>query len=102
MLPVLAASFSSPPMRCSRPGVPGMAQGRARCSSRRYGQNSPSGAFGSVANFGSMSGRALTSGSFHGSDEFARNVSVSRITGVRYSMAIRAASSAASKHVPQV
>ena len=34
-------------MRCSRPGVPGIAQGRARLSSRRYGRK-PSGEFGSV------------------------------------------------------
>ena len=42
-------------------------------------------------------GRASTSGIFHGSDEFDRNVSDSRITGVRYVTAIRAASIAASK-----
>ena len=33
--------FSSPPMRCSRPGVPGIAHGRASVSgSRLYGRNS--------------------------------------------------------------
>ena len=30
-------SFSRPPTRCSRPGVPGMAQGRMSFASRRYG-----------------------------------------------------------------
>ena len=40
MLPV-PSSFSMPPMRCIRPGVPGIAHGRASVSgSRRYGQNS--------------------------------------------------------------
>ena len=34
--------FSSPPMRCSSPGVPGIAHGRASVSgSRLYGRNSP-------------------------------------------------------------
>ena len=49
MLPVTSA-FSSPPMRCARPGVPGSAHGRASVSgSRRYGWKvSPS--FGAVAN----------------------------------------------------
>ena len=37
----MPSAFSRPPMRCSRPAVPGMAHGRARVSSsRRYGQNS--------------------------------------------------------------
>ena len=51
MFPVRSA-FSRPPMRCSSPGVPGTAHGRASvCSSRRYGRNS-SPAFGSVAKVG--------------------------------------------------
>ena len=51
-----------PPMRCIRPGVPGIAQGRARVSgSRRYGQNSPSW-LGSVANGTEMSGSAVDVG----------------------------------------
>ena len=81
MFPVTSC-FSRPPMRCSRPGVPGTAHGRASFSSRRYGRNSPS-RLGSVAKFGSMAGMASTSGSSHGSEEFPRNVSDSRITGVR-------------------
>ena len=73
----MPSSFSIPPMRCSRPGVPGMAQGRAMVSgSRRYGQNSGSPAasvwFGSVASSTEMSGRSPTSGSRHGSDPLAR------------------------------
>src|SRR5436853_488102 len=47
-----------------------------------------------------MSGSVETSGSFHGSDEFEMKVSASRITGVRCSIAIRAASSAVSKQPP--
>ena len=36
----MPSCFSMPPMRCSRPGVPGTAHGRARvCGSRLYGQN---------------------------------------------------------------
>ena len=58
-------------------------------------KRSPS--LGSVANRGSISGSDPTSGSFHGSDELARNVSVSRITGVRCSIAMRAASIAEPK-----
>src|SRR5439155_5116765 len=50
-----------------------------------------------TAKFGSILGRVSTSGSRHGSDEFDRNVSESRITGVRYRTAIRAASSAIAK-----
>src|SRR5881392_363056 len=43
MLPV-GSAFSMPPMRCSSPGVPGTAHGRASvCGSRRYGRNSPNG-----------------------------------------------------------
>ena len=45
-----------------------------------------------------MSGRSATSGTFHGSEEFARNVSDRMNTGVRYFNAIRAASIAALKH----
>ena len=78
----MPSCFSRPPIRCSSPGVPGIAHGRARFSSREYGRNgSPS--VDSVAKRGSISGSELTSGISHGSDEFARNVSVSRITGVR-------------------
>src|ERR671930_2358084 len=62
----------------------------------------PRSSFGSVANLGSMSGSASTSGISQGSDELARDVSDRRITGVRYFTAIRAASSAASKQLPGV
>ena len=36
------SSFSKPPTRCINPGVPGIAQGRARYSSRAYGMNGSS------------------------------------------------------------
>jgi hypothetical protein len=52
---------------------------------------------GRSAKPGSIEGRSATSGRCHGSEEFARNVSVRRITGVRYFTAIRHASKAASK-----
>ena len=45
-----------------------------------------------------MDGRVSRSGSLQGSDEFCRKLSESTITGVRNSMAIRAASIATSKH----
>ena len=95
MLPV-PSSRSSPPIRWTRPGVPGVAHGRASFSSRSYGRNPPPFA-GAVANRGSIVGRPSTSGICHGSDEFDRNVSDSRITGVRYVTAMRAASIAVSK-----
>ncbi len=91
------SDFSRPPSRCSRPGVPGMAHGRASVlGSRRYGQNSPSW-FGPVANGTEMSGSSSSDGMSQGSEPFARTPSDSRITGVRYSRAIRAASIAALK-----
>ena len=84
-------------MRCIRPGVPGIAHGRASVSgSRRYGQKSPSW-FGDSANGTPISGSASTSGRNQGSEPFARYPSVSRMTGVRYFSARRAASNAASK-----
>ncbi len=59
-------------MRCSRPGVPGIAHSRASVSgSRRYGQKSPSW-LGSVANVVEMSGSDPTSGRHQGSEPFAR------------------------------
>jgi hypothetical protein len=72
-------------MRCSRPGVPGTAQGRASVSaSRRYGQNSsPSGELGPVANAGSNFGRSAASGTRHGSEPLASEPSESSSTGVR-------------------
>jgi hypothetical protein len=83
MLPVPSA-FSSPPMRCCRPAVPGTAHGRASVSgSRRYGQNVPSGAFGSVANATLRSGRSARSGISHGSEPLAIAPSDSSSTGVR-------------------
>ncbi len=79
------------------PGVPGIAHGRASVSgSRRYGQNS-SPWLGSVANGTEMSGNASMSGSTHGSAPFARYPSVRSMTGVRYLIAMRAASKAAAK-----
>src|SRR3954467_6791142 len=97
MLPVTLA-FSSPPMRCSRPGVPGIAQGRASVSGLRlYASNgSPS----ASANAGSMRASASTSGISHGSAPFARYASDSTYTGVRYVTATRTASIAAKKQSP--
>src|SRR5437763_652681 len=69
MLPVLSA-FSIPPMRCSSPGVPGTAHARASVSgSRRYGRNSPSSPFGSVAKVTVRSGRSSTEGTCQRSAE---------------------------------
>ena len=87
MLPVTSA-FSIPPIRCSRPGVPGIAHGRASVSgSRRYGWNTgaPSAvtSFGSVANSTLRSGSSAVLGSRHGSDPFARYPSDRTMTGVR-------------------
>ena len=101
MVPAPSA-FSMPPIRCSRPAVPGIAHGRARVSgSRRYGQNSmvPSAPswLSSVAKLGSILASRLTSGTHQGSDPFARYPSESKNTGVRYVMAILAASIAAKK-----
>src|SRR5918994_1419847 len=94
MLPV-PSWRSNPPIRCTNPGVPGIAHGRVSLSSREYGRKSCP--FGE-ANPGSIDGKLSTSGIGHGSEEFAMKVSESKITGVRYRTAIRAASSAAVKH----
>ena len=75
--------------------MPGIAQGRAPSSLRAYGWNAPP--LGS-AKCGSIDSIADTSGSRHGSEEFCRNESESKMTGVRYRIATRAASSATSKH----
>ena len=58
--------------------------------------------FGSDANSTERSGSDATSGMSHGSDPFARYASERRKTGVRYLVAIRTASSAASKQFPGV
>ena len=66
----MTSAFSSPPMRCSSPGVPGIAHGRAGVSgSREYGANGSSVA---VAKSIEMSGSVATSGISHGSEPFAR------------------------------
>src|SRR6266536_5410381 len=71
-----------PPSRCSSPGVPGTAHGRASVSgSRRYG-------------------RSATEGIFHGSEPLARYPSDRKNTGVRYVSAMRTASRIASKQSP--
>ena len=72
----MPSAFSMPPMRCSRPGVPGTAHGRASVSgSRRYGQNSvlPSSLVWlcSLANATRRSGSESTSGIRHGSEPLA-------------------------------
>ena len=59
-------------MRCSRPGVPGTAHGRASVSgSRWYGRK----VAGSVAFATAMSGRSASVGIRHGSEPVARNAS---------------------------
>src|ERR671929_2358651 len=58
--------------------------------------------FGSVASSTEMSGSDAASGMSHGSEPFARYASERRNTGVRYLIAIRAASSAVSKQFPGV
>ena len=72
-------AFSRPPMRCSRPFVPGIAHGRASVSaSRAYGWNvSPL----SCANSTSIFGSDAMSGTSHGSAPFARYASLSRTPG---------------------
>src|SRR3954453_9750745 len=67
MLPVRSA-FSSPPIRCCIPAVPGIAHGRAKVSgSRRYGRNSPSSPLGTAVKSTSAarSGRSSTDGMDH-------------------------------------
>ncbi len=62
-------SRSSPPIRCSSPGLPGRAQARASVwGSRRNGWN-PS---GSLLNFTGKLGKLSTSGITHGSAALAR------------------------------
>src|SRR3990172_10603492 len=85
------SDFSRPPIRCSRSGVPGIAHGRANVfGSRAYGLN----VAGSLAKFGSIFGSELMSGTSHGSDPIPRYASERKITGVRYLIAIRHASTA--------
>ena len=67
MLPV-SASFSMPPMRCSRPGVPGTTH--ARASVRRIALVDEV-AVGSVRCMTSKRGSAARFGSGHGSEPFA-------------------------------
>ena len=65
-------------MRCSRPGVPGIAHGRASVSgSRAYGRKTPSSG-SSVAKPTSSGGIESMSGINHGSEPFARYASESR------------------------
>jgi hypothetical protein len=66
MLPV-PGFFSMPPMRCIRPGVPGLIHGRAPFSSRLKGSSSPSGPFFSSRNFAGNGVKLAGSGTFHGS-----------------------------------
>ncbi len=85
----MTSCFSIPPMRCSRPGVPGFTQGRASVAgSRRYGKN-PS---RSVRNWMSIGGSVDASGISQGSEPLARKPSLSTITGTMYLAAIRTAS----------
>ena len=69
-------AFSSPPMRCSRPGVPGIAHGRASVSgSRLYAWNSSPSA---DANSTSIGASDEMSGTSQGSAPFARYASLRR------------------------
>ena len=82
-------SFSSPPILCSSPGVPGIANILASVSgSRLYGIN-PS---GSVTNSIGYVGSLSISGMRQGSVPCAMYPSVRTMTGVMYFVAIRAAS----------
>ena len=55
----MPSCFSMPPMRCSRPGVPGTAQGRARvCGSRLYGQKTSVPSSSGVVGPGARTARA--------------------------------------------
>ena len=72
----MSLAFSMPPMRCCRPAVPGIAQGRARSSgSRRYGRKTGSPALSvpllADANCGSIAGMDSMSGISHGSAPLA-------------------------------
>ncbi len=75
----MPSAFSMPPMRCSRPGVPGIAHGRASVSgSRWYGQelslpSAPASRSGLANENSSRSlGRSATSGMRQGSEPLAR------------------------------
>jgi hypothetical protein len=70
MLPVSTA-FSMPPMRCIRPGVPGLIHGRTPRSSRLKGSSVSSGPFLSARNATGNGAKVLGSGTFHGSAAFA-------------------------------
>ena len=81
--------FSSPPIRCSSPGVPGIANIRAIVlSSRLYGIKPSGFVTNSLGNVGSVS----RSGIRQGSVPCAIYPSVRTITGVIYFVAMRAAS----------
>ena len=73
-------AFSRPPMRCSRPGVPGTANWRASVSgSRAYGSKfSPA-----LARVWSIGAYSVTSGMRHGSEPLAMAPSDRMMTGVR-------------------
>ena len=100
----MTSAFSMPPMRCSRPGVPGTAHGRARVSgSRRYGWKTVValgvGAVGlawrsstrEVGQVGDRPGSPTARSRWRGSRRTGGS------TGVRYVVAMRTASIAASK-----
>ena len=76
---VLALEATDPVL--AGPACPGSPTGARAARPARTGRNVPPFA---AANFGSIVGSASTSGSRHGSEEFCRKLSDSRITGVRY------------------
>src|SRR3989344_3651036 len=89
-----------PPIRCSNPGVPGIAQGRASVfSSRTKGRKGPSLDCGWRT---LILGSFEISGSFHGSEPFARYPSDRKKTGVMYFTASRTASITKSKQLEGV
>ena len=90
----MTSSFSIPPIRCSTPGVPGIAHGRTRRSSRRNGAKFS----GSVRNLAWIGSRSSRSGRCHGSAPLASEPSDRYATGHMCSIASRTASIAMSKH----
>ena len=75
----VTSAFSSPPIRCSRPGVPGTAQGRASVSgSRRYGWKHVAVVRRASRTSSRCTGSAATSGISHGSEPLASYASERR------------------------
>src|SRR3982751_3351367 len=85
-------------MRCSRPAVPGRAQGRTRFGSRKYGRNDPPFVLLFVVGcLISIFVRSFNCGIIQGSEPLAMYPSESSMTGVMYLTAIWNASIVALK-----